>query len=218
MLKVYLLNFVNADLVNGSDDVTTIDYSSPSNHKPDEELSIGQQASRYLSTIQDECEPSAIAQFYKSVKLEYIAAVDKLLKKFPFNCEMLRAVRLLNPNSRLQLTEREVLAVAERLLPTFTDEQLDELLDEWKTYQVATNLPEFDGDSIDLWWAQILNRKDFVSGDKPLFCQLTKLIKPLLLNTPYNSYTPPTMEQGDCMAVHHAGEGLRSLCVVSNTL
>ena len=32
LLKVYLLNFVKAELVNESDDVTTINYSSPSNH------------------------------------------------------------------------------------------------------------------------------------------------------------------------------------------
>ena len=134
LLKVYLLNFVKAGIVNESDDVTTINYSSPSNHKSDEELSIGQQASRYLQTINDECEPAAIAQFYKSVKMGYIAAVDQLLKIFQFNCEMLKAVRLLNPNCRLQLTERQVLLAAKKLLPDFTDEQLDELFDEWKIY------------------------------------------------------------------------------------
>ena len=69
--------------------MTTINYTS-SNHKSDEELSIGQQASRHLQAIADECEPAAIARFYKSVKMGYVAAVDKLLKKFPFNCEMFK--------------------------------------------------------------------------------------------------------------------------------
>ena len=36
LLKVYLLNFVKADIVNESDDVTTINYSSPSNYKSDD--------------------------------------------------------------------------------------------------------------------------------------------------------------------------------------
>ena len=91
--------------MNKSDDMTTINYTSPSNHKSDKELSIDQQASRHLQAIADECEPAAIARFFKSVKMGYVAAVDKLLKKFAFNCEMLKAVRLLNPNCRLQLTE-----------------------------------------------------------------------------------------------------------------
>lgn len=186
LLKAYLLNFIKADVVNESDDVTKINYTSPSNHKSDEDLSIGQQASRYLQTINDECEPAAIAQFYKSVKMGYIAAVDKKLKKFPFNCEMLKAVRLLNPNNRLQLTEGEVLLVAEKLLPNFTDEQLDKLLDEWKIYQVqaVASLPEFNGDDTALWWAQVFKRKDFVDGDKPLFTQLMKLIKILYNQAP----------------------------------
>ena len=95
------------------------------------------------------------------MKMGYVAAVDKLLKKFPFNCEMLKAVRLLNPNCRLQLTEREVLHVVEKLLPDFTDEHLDELLDEWKVCQAIIDVAEFNvpGHDIDLWWAQILKRR-----------------------------------------------------------
>lgn len=61
--------------MNKSDDVTTINYTSPSNHKSDEEISIGQQASRHLQAIADECEPAAIAQLYKSEKMGYVAAV-----------------------------------------------------------------------------------------------------------------------------------------------
>lgn len=70
--------------MNGCDDVTTFSYTSPSNHKSDEELSIGQQASWYLDTINDECELAAIAQFYKSVKMGYIAYLQ-------CSCEMLKA-------------------------------------------------------------------------------------------------------------------------------
>ena len=56
-------------------------------------------------------------------------------KKFLFDCERLKAVKLLDPNYWLQLTEREVLCVAEKVLPAYTDDQLDKLLDEWKMYQ-----------------------------------------------------------------------------------
>ena len=52
-----------------------------------------------------------------------IAAVEKLLKIFPFNSDILQVVRLLNSNKRLLLTERYVVCVAEKVLPDSTDDQ-----------------------------------------------------------------------------------------------
>ena len=111
--------------------------------------------------------------------------MDKLLKKFPFNSDMLQAVRLLNPNNRLLLTERHVLRVAEKVLPDSTDDQLDNLLDEWKIYQAASDIPDFKGQDIDLWWAQVLARKDYVQNNSCVFAEISKLIK-ILLVLPYN--------------------------------
>ena len=79
LLNAYLLNFVKADVVSTADDVTKVEYSCVGNQKADTELSIGQQCTRYLSTIEDECDPAAIEHFYESVRKGYIAAVDKLL-------------------------------------------------------------------------------------------------------------------------------------------
>ena len=179
LLKAYLLNFVKADVVSTADDITKIEYSYIVNQKVDTELSIGQQCSRYLCTIEDECGPAAIKCFYNSVRKEYIATVDKLLKKFPFNSDMLQAVRLLNPNNRLLLTEKHVLLVAEKVLPNSTDDQLDNLHDEWKIYQAASDLPDFNGQDVDRWWVQVLARKDYnCSG---VFTELSKLIRILLV-------------------------------------
>ena len=42
LLKAYLLNFVKADVVSTSDDVTKVEYSCIGNQKADTALSIGQ--------------------------------------------------------------------------------------------------------------------------------------------------------------------------------
>ena len=56
-----------------------------------------------------------------------------------------------------------------------------------KVRQAISDLPEFNvlGHDIDLWWAQILKCTDFVDCNKPLFYQLLKFIK-ILLVMPYN--------------------------------
>ena len=54
-------------------------------------------------------------------------------------------MRLLNPNSRLLVRDREIVFVAEKFLPRCDDHHLDELLGEWKRYQASTDLPKFYG-------------------------------------------------------------------------
>ena len=127
LLKAHLLNFVKSDVVSTADDVSCV-----GNQKAHTELSILQQRTRYLSTIEDECDPAAIECFYKSVRKGYIAAVGKLLKNSHLiNSDMLQAVRLLNTSNQLLLTERHILRVANKVLPDSTDDQLDNLFDEW---------------------------------------------------------------------------------------
>ena len=60
-------------------------------------------------------------------------------------------MRLLNPNSRLLVRDREILFVAEKFLSRCDDHRLDESLGEWKRYQASTDLPNFmDQDAIDV--------------------------------------------------------------------
>ena len=93
-------------------------------------------------------------------------------------------MRLLNPNSRLLVRDREILFVAEKFLPRCDDHRLDELLGEWKRYQASTDLPNcMDQDAIDIWWQQVLHSKDAAGED--IYTELPRLIKTLLV-LPYN--------------------------------
>ena len=185
LLKAYLLNFVRPEVIAAAVDITTVDFTSRSNQKVNEDITIGHAASRFLISIEDETDPTSIAKFYDSVRAGYAAAVQKLFKKFPFSNDTLRAVQLLNPHARQKVSEREVLEVAEKFMKDASDEHLDELLDEWKMYQAASNLPQIpdNADELDIWWCSLLKRSDGVG--KPLFMELAKLIR-ILLILPYN--------------------------------
>ena len=52
LLRVYLMNFIKPDLMSMATDVTKVDYKSPSNYKCFEEISIGQQTTRYITFIE----------------------------------------------------------------------------------------------------------------------------------------------------------------------
>ena len=93
-------------------------------------------------------------------------------------------MKLLNPNSRLLVRDREIPFVAEKFLPRCDDHRLDELLGEWKRYQASTDLPNFtDQDLIDIWWQQVLHSKDAACAD--IYTELPRLIKTLLV-LPYH--------------------------------
>ena len=69
--------------------------------------------------------------------------------------------------------------MAEKVLPNLTDDQFDNILDEWKMYQGASDLPDFNVKDVDCWWAQVLAQKDYnCSG---VFTELSKLIRILLV-------------------------------------
>ncbi|XP_060760532.1 uncharacterized protein LOC132870730 isoform X2 [Neoarius graeffei] len=105
LLKAYVLNFMKVDAVN-IDDLSKVDYKCEEQQKSDD-LTIGIQASRYLESISEDCDPAIITCFYRSVRAAYVAAVEKFLNKFPFGNPILKSVRILNPLHRTDVTERE---------------------------------------------------------------------------------------------------------------
>ncbi|XP_060771465.1 uncharacterized protein LOC132882206 isoform X3 [Neoarius graeffei] len=184
-LKAYLLNFMKVDAVN-IDDMSKVDYKCEEQQKSDEYLTIGIQASRYLESISEECDPAIITRFYRSVRAAYVAAVEKvLLKKFPSGNPILKSVRILNPLHRTDVTEREVLKVAENFLKDATDEQPEGIVDDWRLYQTSNSLPPFTAadTKVDEWWARLLSTKDI--ADQQTYKYLGDLIK-IRLILPYN--------------------------------
>ncbi|KAI0234162.1 hypothetical protein LSAT2_015648 [Lamellibrachia satsuma] len=98
---------------------------------------------------------------------------------------------ILNPNRRLQCGDRDVLQLVDRFFKDLSDEDVDEMLEEWRTFQVAADRPPFkdvpaDGnppDQSDAWWAHMFNMKG--PSGVTTFDKLKKLIHALLI-LPYD--------------------------------
>ena len=81
-----------------------------------------------------------------------------------------------------------VLFIAERFLGNnLEDEWLDDLVEEWRAFQVAEDLPAFitdpPGDRPDAWWSKVIVKKDL--GGHLRFGKLATLIN-ILLILPYD--------------------------------
>lgn len=70
-----------------------------------------------------------------------------------------------------------MLALADQFAPGMADEELEELLEDWRSIQVDRNLPEFTLKEVDLWWGKVLLPKGAPG--------LSAIIKTLLI-LPYN--------------------------------
>ena len=191
LLRSYLTNFVKEAVINEASDVTEVDFSNLDNQKVDEDLVIGSAAQKYIREIEDETDPAVIKTFYTSVRKGYAAVVMKLLQRFPFDNPVLTAVSILNPNKRADFTQKDVLFLAETFLKENSDDWLDDLIDEWRAFLVADDLPPFkDGNEEtteegrpDSWWSKVLSMKDVIGVAR--FSKLGQLIRVLLI-LPYD--------------------------------
>ena len=136
-----MANFVKPDVIAAAADVTAVDFRLRANQKDDGDLTVGRQASNFLQELEEDADPAIARKFFKSARAGYTAAVEKILKKFPFDSEVLKAVPLLDVNSRLLFSTQQVLKIADTF-QSLSDEESDELLEEWQDFQVALYLDQ----------------------------------------------------------------------------
>ena len=82
-----MTNFVDPEVMKGTDDVTSVDYTDPENHVCNDELGIGTQTRMLLcGEVEDDVVRTRVeALFFESARQFYEMAVTKILAKFPFN-------------------------------------------------------------------------------------------------------------------------------------
>ena len=114
LLCTYLSRFVDSDILRSAGDLLTIDFEDRTLQVADNALDIGTAARRYISNIEEECDPALICHFYKDVRQGYVAVVKKLLGRFPFKSEVLKCIVLLDPNLRSSVQDKNVI---DRFLP-----------------------------------------------------------------------------------------------------
>ena len=180
LLRTYLSRFVDSEVLHTSNDLLTIDFEDTTLQVDNSALDVGTAARRYISSIEEECEPATLKHFYEDVRHSYVAVVKKLLERFPFDSEVLKCLVLLDPNQRSSTNDKDVMFLIDRFLPDLNDSEIDLILEEWRTYTLSMDLPAFgDGCQVDQWWLRVLGLKS-PSGSL-LFSSLGKLIRILLV-------------------------------------
>ena len=180
LLCTYLSRFVDSDILSSAGDLLTIDFEDRTLQVADNALDIGTAARRYISNIEEECDPALICHFYEDVRQGYVAVVKKLLERFPFKSEVLKCIVLLDPNLRSSVQDKDVLFLINRFLPDLSDAEIDITLEEWRKFCFSADLPAFsDACDVDQWWLRVLELRS--PSGSPLFSGLSKLITILLI-------------------------------------
>ncbi|KAI0215275.1 hypothetical protein LSAT2_032656, partial [Lamellibrachia satsuma] len=115
---------------------------------------------------------------FRSVHCGYVALADKFIQRFPFDSEILKAVPLLNPANRLDFRAAKVLSLVDKFVPGTMDKDLDNIIQEWHDFQVATDQPEFV--EVDDWWGRVLQLKDCIRQIR--FGHVAVLVKTLFID------------------------------------
>ena len=103
LLKSFLSNFIDPNVLRQSNDITTINYQDLNVQLKDSELAIGTSTRMLLcGELEDEVTGTVIeARFYQTVRTFYDTTVCKIIDKFPFNENIFKKLLMLDPRNRL---------------------------------------------------------------------------------------------------------------------
>ena len=97
LLRAYMSNFVDPDVLKSEDDITAISYQDRSKQVNDDELGVGTTTRLLLcGELEDEVVGTHIeTRFFEHVREFYETSVAKILTKFPFKFQIARFRNLL---------------------------------------------------------------------------------------------------------------------------
>ena len=130
LFRGYLANFVRAEVILEDSDVWSIEYSISDNQLDDEDLAIGTDTLLFLAEIEDDFVGTLLERrFYRSVRLFYEAAVEKMISKFPRDV-ILKDLSIIDPRNRRQGSPSAVI----RLCRRFTTFSSKDTVQEFQIY------------------------------------------------------------------------------------
>jgi hypothetical protein len=151
----------NAKTLKAVVNLTKVDTTKPENRRSSKKIDVGTRAMTYI--VQNKlCETDAL-NFKKTCSNVYSVLVSNLQKSLPFDSFILKDATMLHPENRhdpnsLSSISRLSLTISETLTPALnslfplsgersgvsTKEDIcDEIRNEWRLYQLDTNLPSF---------------------------------------------------------------------------
>lgn len=138
--------FVSAKTIWEKEDITQIPFKDPAVHLENSFLASGLSNWTFVSEHGDEFEPSMTSRFFDSVKRFYIAAVDKLMKTFPFKDPVVNGLEFLLPSKRHLVSPSSVTEMGRRFPSVISTNQLEDLEEEFRDFQLCSDdqLPKWE--------------------------------------------------------------------------
>lgn len=182
LLGKLLAKFVRMENVKSATSLCKVEYKDRSLQHDDSRIAVGL-TTRSLFSDEEESQPTITpateAVFYNSIRNFYEAVVTKMLKKFPFESNVLKDLVVLDPRKRDQLDYTPIVRLAERFKPELDQE---ELKDEWEEYQLMPDalLPQTSQDQRSIpkeFWPKIFELKTGFGQERfPLIRQLYQVL------------------------------------------
>jgi len=165
-IKKKLLTSENAEkTLKSIVNLTKIDTTNPGNRRSSKKIDVGTRAMTYL--LQNDVSEGDVEKFKKTCMNVFVVIVSNLQRSLPFDSMILKDATMLHPDnrhdqnslssiSRLSLAISEPLTLAlNSLFPISGDRSeastkeniCDEVRNEWRLYQLDTNLPSFEKSS-----------------------------------------------------------------------
>ena len=138
LIKKVLSFFLSTTRIkDASGDLRKLVFKGAVHQLSDDDLNIGSEARAYLlEKEEDEFDAGAILKFYKTVRLIYEAVIDKIMKCFPLDDELLKTLWVLQPSFRNEASSKQVIFLAEQLPQLVSPTLYDELREEFADYQL----------------------------------------------------------------------------------
>lgn len=160
LLRRLMGKFVKTAVITASRDLTSVNFTDRDNQHDDDNIAVGLQTREYLKDNQVILPPHTVTRFFASVRSFYLAVISKMVKKFPFSDETLKALAFLNPDTREKVTSDEVVQLGKRFTPELPATSIDEEVQEY-LLSPRSELPPFDLETtlLDNFWMSMSKKK-----------------------------------------------------------
>ncbi|ELU04954.1 hypothetical protein CAPTEDRAFT_184958 [Capitella teleta] len=181
LYKTILSCVVQPSVIQGTENILTIDLDCTDVLKTDPDLHIGFAATQHIMK-EDLQGTTAVSSFKAEVRDFYLGVLQYMKKKFPFKNLVFKNAPVIDPAKRASVTSSMLIT----LMNQFSSSEIDreKVFGEFCLYQGSSDeeLDFSDGDSfrIDEFWAKLAAKKHVGTGQQ-LFANLAAFAKIVLL-------------------------------------
>lgn len=125
LLKILLGRFLRADVIQKTNDITTLDLEDTTLQLPDEQLGIGHKTWAYIYKEEDYLDERIKTVFFNGVKSFYVAVAATFMKKFPFKDNLVNDVSFVMSENQSKVDVAAILQMARRFPIAVSPDKFD---------------------------------------------------------------------------------------------